>query len=257
MAFSEILNKRGIMRNRLYRILSIGMIITLAASLAVGCSGCTKQSAGDVEVTGEDGGVAYESVETVCEPIQNCTMDGVIYYQLNPEEYNETSAADIVFGEITKDSIDEGKVKLTLPVTITMKGKYTADCMDYSGCITPSLELADRYTSVIFPVNTGVGDGSYNYGGTIRSNNNKSVEVSYTCDYNVRFLGWNNNGDDTYTRDIVYNVVYTVIMPSDYDGLALKVAPNTQYKTGVSAASGVTTYVQDDYPEGTRVFRIE
>lgn len=244
------------MKSRLYRALSIGMAITLIASLAVGCTGCSSNAAtNEVGTSGAAGDVAYTSVETTCEPLTNCSMDGVIYYQPNPEEYHEVANADIAFGEVTREDIDGTKVKLTLPVTITMKGKYTADCMDYSGCITPSFELADKYTSVIFPVNTGTGDGSYNYGGSIKSKD-KSVDISYTCDYGVRFLGWNNNGDDTYTRDMVYTVTYTVIMPADYDGLAIKLTPSRQYTTGIASATGLTTYVQDDYPEGTRVFSI-
>lgn len=248
------------MKRNIYRLLSIGMIITMAASLVVGCSGCSNNSAstatGTEEVNSSTAPGAPASVETICGPISNCSMDGVIYYQLNPEEYNEVSSADICFDEVTTESIDGEKVKLTLPVSITMKGKYTADCLDYSGCITPSFELFDRYTSVIFPVNTGTGDGSYNYGGTIKSKD-KSVDVSYTCDYSVRFLGWNNNGDNTYSRDIVYSVTYTVIMPADYDGLAIKVTPSRQYTTGISQATGITSYVQDDYPDGTRVFQIQ
>lgn len=228
----------------------ISLIVILAATM-IGCSGSTESAISD-----DNGNANGGSIETICEGLQSCSMDGVIYYQINPEEYNEVASANIAFGAVTSIPDQDNKVNVTLPVTITMKGKYTADCIDYSGCITPAFELFDRYTSVVFPVNTGVGDGSYNFSGAIKSKD-KSVDVSYTCDYSFDMLGWNEANDGSYERDILVNVTYSVTMPADYDGLAIKVTPVRNYNTGVSTATGAIVYVQDDYPEGTRVFAVK
>ena len=256
MAFSKILGDEMMAREKISRIIKMCFVIAAGCMVMCGCS-LDKADVASTEPSVSAGAVQTNgsSIETVCDELQNCNVDGVIYYQLNPENYNEISSAAISFGEVATEAIDSQRVKVTLPVSITMHGKYTEDCIDYSGCITPSFELFDRYTSVLFPVNTGVGDGSYNYGGSIISNN-RTVDVSYTCDYDVKLLGWNANGDETFSRDIVYNVTYTVLMPADYDGLAIKVTPVTQYSTGISAPTGVTAYVQDDYPDGTRVFAV-
>ncbi len=229
-----------------------GMAAVLLAGFVIGCG-----EKNVVDNTGTDvAPVDNKSIETICEDLQSCSMDGVIYYQVNPTQYNEVSTANVAFGQVVSAPEQDNKVKVTLPVTISMKGKYTSDCIDYSGCITPSFELFDRYTSVVFPVNTGVGDGNYNYSGAIKSKD-KSVEVSYSCDYSFNLSAWNASSDDNFERDIAVDVVYTIVMPSDYDGLAIKVTPVRSYGTGVNAATGAIVYVQDDYPDGTRVFAVK
>ena len=235
------------------------MLAGVAAMLLTGMVGCAS-NAGTTSTVADAIQEDSKSIETICEDLQSLSMDGVIYYQVNPVEYNEVSTANISFGQVTSIPDQDSKVKVTLPVTITMKGKYTNDCIDYSGCITPSFELFDRYTSVVFPVNTGVGDGNYNYSGAIKSRD-KSVDVAYSCDYSFNLSGWNECSDSSlgasHERDIVVNVTYTITMPADYDGLAIKVTPVRNYGTGISTASGSIVYVQDDYPDGTRVFSVK
>lgn len=237
---------------RIKRIIKMGIIVAMSACVLIGCG----QESKEVTTPAVDTTPVSASIETICDELQSCSMDGIIYYQLNPENYNEVAESNISFGQVTRENVDAENVKVTLPVSITMKGKYTSDCMDYSGCITPSFELFDRYTSVVFPVNTGVGNGSYNYSGAIKSRD-KSVNVSYDCQYSIVFSEWNSLGNDTFDRDIIVSATYSVTMPSDYDGLAIKVTPVRQYSTGISEATGAITYVQDDYPEGTRVFSIK
>lgn len=116
------------------------MLAGVAAMLLTGMVGCAS-NAGTTSTVADAIQEDNKSIETICEDLQSLSMDGVIYYQVNPVEYNEVSTANISFGQVTSIPDQDSKVKVTLPVTITMKGKYTNDCIDYSGCITPSFEL--------------------------------------------------------------------------------------------------------------------
>ena len=192
--------------------------------------------------------------EVVPEMLTNYEADGVIYYNGNPWDYNKVSPCNIVFGTVTSSMSGDNKV-ITVPIVLQMTGEYTDSCIDYSCCITPSFELCDINSGVIMPAQRGKGNSGYAYGGSI-VNGDQTIAINYSCDYTCTKGGWESVGDGTFTRNITFNITYTIQVPQSYSGLVLKVTPVDSYSVGQEAASGESHFITDEYPAGTRVFSI-
>ena len=251
------------MKNKILTGKIIKISTTLAAVVMLGLTGCSNDDNEPIElvpyVAGTESpssnGVAASDMQNInIEAMADYDSTGVVYYIGNPYEYNYQAPCRISFGQITS-SVQDGTKTLTLPVTMQMQGSYDTDCIDYSDCLTPSFELADKYTGVIFPTRRALGSSGYAYSGSVVSEGN-SINVTYTCDYSCEEGDWKSVGDDVFAKDIIINVTYQISMPESYDGLVLKVTPLAGYFEENAEQNTPTEYLTDVWPEGTRVFTL-
>lgn len=162
------------------------------------------------------------------------TSKGLIYYPQNPSSYNMAVDCEISFGNI--ESTINGNLKITtIPVTITVPGMYTLDDIDYKSAVTPFIELADDYSGYIIPMRSTKGNDTYAYGVSLKSGGTE-YSINYTVSVSYNYGNYTSIGGGNYVRPIIFNATYTVESPSYYDGLILKITPNTSL-SGLNAVS--------------------
>lgn len=182
------------------------------------------------------------------------TSEAVIYYQPNPD-YFKTVPADISFGNIECDMADGGKL-YKIPVTIKIQELYTADNIKYSGCITPSVELADDITGEIIPLRDTKGNDKYDNEVIINSED-KEYKISYNISVSITTGDYALSGNGDYTRLVSFNAMYEVLVPEDYSGLIFKISPVTEYKkVNISELSLDKILMDQELSEGTVFVKI-
>lgn len=243
-------------------------LVLVLTILALGIAGCgnseaeisdsniidnpvTEYSEDGIEIIDFDSSKAPQEAEY--EMLQNMTAYGVIYYKGNPTEYNKATECSIIFDEPVTTENGETKT-IVLPVKLCMKAEYTEDCMDYSGCITPSLDLCDSESGVLMTGETVEGQDGYTISGTIVSDGN-SIAVSAECNADCQEVNWVAEGSG-FVKDVVFTATYMVTVPADYDGLAIKVTPVYNYSEYEAMPDRIGTHAHDYMPEGVRLFKL-
>lgn len=205
------------------------------------------------EIVEEDNEIVPETL--LFNEISDFESTGVIYYKGNPEKYNQSATCFVDFGEV--ESLTEATSKTyTLPVKLTMEALYSSDCVEYAGVITPSIEICDKNTEVIFTAEEVIEDSGYSCSGTIESNN-KSVPVSLNCQCTYIEGNWQDNGNGGFVKSEEFDVLYKITVPSDYDGLAMKITPIEGYAEYLSMQEAGYQYISDYMPENTKIFEIK
>ena len=80
------------------------------------------------------------------------------------------------------------------------------------------------------------------------------MSVSYGCDVTCDVSDYYVSDDGKNVCDIIFNVTYTVTVPTGYDGIIFKITPVTEYYEESETDSGELTSsecITDDYPDGT------
>lgn len=186
--------------------------------------------------------------------IEDYTCNAVIYYPSNTD-YNEVTTANISFGDITNEMSGDRKI-YNIPLTISMYDLYSSDNVNYSGCITPSVEFADDLTGGIIPVRDTLDNDGYSYGITFKTNDAEYL-INYTCNVTVSRSDYEPADNGGYRRKIAFNAVYTVDVPYDYEGLIMKITPCNQYRdVNVTDVDMATHMLDDEMIEGQRFFRL-
>ncbi len=186
------------------------------------------------------------------------SCEGVIYYNANPLEYQIKVPVNITFDEVKteKRSEDGYNVKI-ITVHYMAKGIYSSECIDYSNIILPMTELCDIETGVIFtatPIEqkSGQKDG-YAYSGSLNKGED-TVHIEYRCDSSYTEDDWAIESDGEYSKNIYFDVTYTVTAPETYADLGMKISPTTSYEEYLRMSEKKDYDTIEKYcPEGSRL----
>lgn len=199
---------------------------------------------------------------------------GIIYSGLNPWEDYKTTDCEVTINEITvnevaaneitenetaanETAINEtnareasGKRKaLTIHLTATMWEEYTRDGQKLWECMTPTLQLCDYYTGLIFPERDTKGTDSFEAQAHLEYED-KSYEVNYSCEVAYSQGDWESDPDGGYRRPATFEIVYKIIAPKEYDGLMICVTPVTEYyPADVSEPAETECYIKENSRE--------
>lgn len=205
---------------------------------------------------------------------------GIIYSGLNPREDYKTTDCEVTVNEITVNEIAEnetatnetainktaaanetainetnareasGKRKaLTIHLTTTMWEEYTRDGQKLWECMTPTLQLCDYYTGLIFPERDTKGTDSFEAQAHLEYED-KSYEVNYSCEVAYSQGDWEPDPEGGYQRPATFDIVYKIIAPKEYDGLMICVTPVTEYYPADAAELGDTEcYIEENSGE--------
>ena len=247
----------------------IGAVVLLLTFSLTACGGSRGDSvsgagmpleAGDdpgTDVTAFTGSNYEEAYGLSVSDDDNITCDGIVYYGVSPSEYNRQVSCEIKKGNVTNVSSD-GINQLTIPLTLTMEGEYTSECISYTSAVTPSIDFADRYTGLIIPTEDLSGDDGLSYSVSLPFNDG-TIDISIACDVADTVSEYRTLDDGRYVCDIIFNVTYTIMVPEGYDGLIFKITPVREYIPETEKTDGDISgseCILDDYPDGTVLMEI-
>ena len=211
----------------------------------------------DTDVTAFTGSNYEEAYGLPVSDDENITCDGIVYYGVSPSEYNRVVTCEIKKGDVISVSSD-GFTQMTIPITLTMEGEYTDECISYTSAVTPSIDIADRYTGLIIPTEDLSGDDGLSYSVSLPFNDG-TIDISIACDVTDTVSEYRTLDDGRYVCDIIFNVTYTIMEPEGYDGLIFKIAPVREYIPETEKTDGDISgseCILDDYPDGTVLMEI-
>lgn len=202
-----------------------------------------------------------EEIGAEVEPLTDFCSTGIIYYKDNPERYHQTADCFVTVNEVTIAELEEEQCQMiTVSLGVAMEGIYTADGIDFSECITASFELCDYYTGRIFPARETSGDDAYE-GSVVLEYDDIRLDIVYSCEVSFGQEGWIWQEEGFYTKKLLFDVVYKIKVPKNYDGVLLAVVPVTKYTEESSdfdteKSRNEDSYISDEQYDGVKLFQV-
>lgn len=146
---------------------------------------------------------------------------------------------------------------LKIRFTAVMWEEYTRDGRKLWECMTPTLQLCDYYTGLIFPERDTKGTDGFEAMAHL-GYEDKEYEVNYSCEVAYSQGDWEVEPDGGYRRPVTFEIVYEVTAPKEYDGLMLCVTPVTEYEPADAAEVNDTErYIGESSADELLLYRIE
>jgi len=250
---------------RLFMGLLVGAVLLSGCGNASGGSGCVSGQSAYEGVSENslpenfNGNNYYEVAALEIQPYGDKESQGIVYYAQNPEEYSKSVTCSVSCGNVEISDSGSNEI-ITVPMTLIMQGEYTEDCVDYSCAITPSIEIADKYSGLVMPVRVLEGEDGYSYNGTMQ-HSGENISIVYSCVISSQVSEWTQTSDGRYVCDIIFEAIFTITVPGGYDGFVFKITPATEFfsdeSVGSSGEISSNERIIDDYPEGTVLMEIK
>lgn len=211
------------------------------------------------------------------QPLSGFISQGIIYSGLNPWEDYKVTDCEVTVDEVTineeagnkaaeneatgnaPDPQEAFGVRKTLKIRFTavMWEEYTRDGRKLWECMTPTLQLCDYYTGLIFPERDTKGTDGFETVAHL-GYKDKEYEVNYSCAVAYSQGDWEAEPDGGYRRPVTFEIVYEVTAPKEYDGLMLCVTPVTEYYPPDAAeVEDTERYIEEGSADEILLYRIE
>ena len=221
------------------------------------------------------------------QPLSGFISQGIIYSGLNPWQDYKVTDCEVTVDEVTineeagneatenetteNEATENGKTgnalapqeafgvrkNLKIRFTAVMWEEYTRDGRKLWECMTPTLQLCDYYTGLIFPERDTKGTDEFEAQAHL-GYEDKEYEVNYSCEVAYSQGDWEDDPDGGYRRPVAFEIVYEVMAPKEYDGLMLCVTPVTEYEPPDAAEVNDTErYIGESSADELLLYRIE
>ena len=99
------------------------------------------------------------------------------------------------------------------------------------------------------------GSDGYSFSGTLKMDT-KDVAIFYQCEASFAEDDWI-KADEGFTKNLYFDVIYSVTIPNEYDSLGLKMSPTDSYDEYLRMRDNEDYKNIKDYsPEGTKLFKL-